>query len=200
MSWWVRRSALITAVVLAWSIVALAATRETVELSGETVEYDVERRISVVTGGPGAPASLVSGKLSLSGARLEYNATTGQVRAEGGVRLEQAEPDRVVATARALTADVKTRTAVLQGDVRIVSGKAVATGALAHFDSRARVVTLTGSPEAYPEARLDENVLRAKEIVFSLAERKVRASGGSRARVLLPETAPESASGTAKEE
>ncbi|HHW13326.1 MAG TPA: hypothetical protein GXX28_00135, partial [Firmicutes bacterium] len=182
-SGWTGVGALIAAVVLAWSIVALAAARETVELSGETVEYDVERRVSVVTGGPGTPATLVSGKLNLSGARLEYNATTGQVKAEGGVRLEQTEPDRVVATARTLTADVKARTAVLQGDVRIVSGKAVATAAQARFDSKGRQVTLSGSPEV----RLEENVLRAKEVVFFLAEQKVRASGGSQAQVLLPE-------------
>ncbi|MDI6869817.1 MAG: LptA/OstA family protein [Bacillota bacterium] len=156
-----------------------AAAGETVELSGETVEYDVNRRVSVVTGGSGAPATLVSGRLTLSGERLEYAEATGQVKVEGGVRLEQSEPDRFVLTARTLTCDLKARTARAQGEVRLVSGKAVATAAAAFFDSKERQVVLSGDPEV----RSDGNVLRGKEIVFFLAGSKIKAQGGSRVTV-----------------
>jgi lipopolysaccharide export system protein LptA len=121
--------------------------KETVQLSGESVEYDVGRKISVVTGGPGAPATLVSGKLTLTGARLEYSGETGLVKVEGGVRLEQTAPDQVTVTARTLTADLKARTARLLGEVRLVSGKAQATAQAAFFQGKERQVTLTGDPE-----------------------------------------------------
>ncbi len=156
-----------------------AAAGETVELSGETIEYDVNRQVSVVTGKPGAPATVVSGELVLSGERLEYVGATGQVRLEGGVRLEQSEPDQFVLTARTLTADLKARTARAEGEVRLVSGKAVATAATAVFESKGRQVTLSGEPEV----RSEDNVLRGKEIVFLLAEQKVLARGGSRVTV-----------------
>jgi lipopolysaccharide export system protein LptA len=156
-----------------------AAAKETVELAGESVEYDVTRRVSVVTGGPGAPATLVSGKLTLSGARLEYSEENGLVKVEGGVRLEQTAPDQVVVTARTLTADLKARTAQLSGEVRLASGKAVATSATAFFQGKERQVTLTGNPEV----RSDGNILTGQEIVFLLAEQKLKARGGSRVTV-----------------
>ncbi len=156
-----------------------AKAGETVELSGETVEYDVNRRVSVVTGKPGAPATLVSGKLTLSGERLEYAEATGQARLEGGVRLEQTAPDQFVLTARTVTADLKARTARAEGEVRLVSGKAVATAAAAFFQDKERQVVLSGEPEV----RSEGSVLKGKEIVFLLAEQRALARGGSRVTI-----------------
>jgi lipopolysaccharide export system protein LptA len=152
---------------------------EMVELSGETVEYDVNRRVSVVTGKPGAPATLTSGKLKLSGERLEYAETTGQARLEGGVRLEQTAPDQFILTARTVTAELKARTARAEGEVRLVSGKTVATAAAAFFQDQERQVVLSGEPEV----RSEGSVLQGKEIVFFLADQRAVARGGSRVTV-----------------
>lgn len=162
-----------------------APARETVELSGETVEYDVNRRVSVVTGSPGTPATLVSGKLMLSGARLEYAEETGVAKVEGGVRLEQTAPDQVTLTAKSLTADLRARTAQVQGEVKMVSGKAVATADTAFFQSHERQVTLTGSPQV----RSDGNLLQGKEILFFLADQRALARGGSRVTVVAEQAA-----------
>ncbi|MGE5553949.1 MAG: LptA/OstA family protein [Betaproteobacteria bacterium] len=175
---WLLLGALLMALASAGAAVS-APAGERVELSGETVEYDVNRRVSVVTGKPGAPATLISGKLSLRGDRLEYAEETGQARLEGGVRLEQTEPDQFVLTARTLTADLKARTARAEGAVRLVAGKAVATAATAVYQGKERQVVLSGEPEVCSEG----SVLQGTEIVFLLAEQKVMARGGSRVSV-----------------
>lgn len=162
---------------------AAKEARQQVELSGESVEYDVDRRVSVVLGSPGAPATLVSDKLSVSGERLEYSEATGLVKVEGNVRLEQSAPDQVTLTARTVTFDLKERTAQAHGEVRLTSGKATAEAGAALFRSKERVVVLREAPVV----RVEENVLRGKEIVFSLADQKVTARGGSRVTVLVEE-------------
>lgn len=180
---------LLLAVTAGGSLAAPAAksAKETVELTGETVEYDVNRRVSIITGGPGAPATLVSGELVLSGERLEYSEATGLVKVEGGVRLEQTAPDPFVLTARTLTADIKARTAQAQGEVRLSRGKAVATAETAFFQGKERQVLLSGGPVV----RIEESVLQGKEILFSLADEKVKARGGSRVSVPAGQTGVE---------
>lgn len=157
------------------------AAKEAVELSGESVEYDANRRVSVVSGGPGGPAVLTTTKLTLSADRLEYSQETGKVKAEGNARLEAKEPDQFVLTARTLSAELKARTARAQGEVRLSTEKAVATAGEAFYQEKERLVTLVGDPEV----RLEENVLRGKEIVYSLAEQRVKARGGSRVTVFV---------------
>jgi lipopolysaccharide export system protein LptA len=150
-----------------------------VELSGDTIEYDVARRVSIVTGTPGSPAILVSGKLRLSGQRLEYSEGTGLVKVEGDVRLEQSVPDQFTLTARQLTADVKARTARAQGEVVFVSGKASATAGLAVFQGKERQLTFSETPVV----KMDQSELAGREIVYSLADQRVVARGGSRVTV-----------------
>lgn len=161
------------------------AAKEAVELSGESVEYDANRRVSVLTGGAGGPAVLTTARLTLSADRLEYAEETGQVKVEGNVRLEGMEPDRFVLTARTMTADLKARTARAQGDVRLSTGKAVATAGEAFYQEKERQVVLLNGPEV----RFEENVLKGKEIVYSLAEQRVKARGGSRVTVFVDRSA-----------
>lgn len=158
---------------------AASPAADNLELSGETIEYDVAHRASIVTGTPGNQAVLVSGKLRITAPRLEYAEATGQVKAEGGVRLEQASPDQFTLTARQLTADLKARTARAQGEVALVSGKASATAGLAVFQGKERQLILSDSPVV----KLEGNELSGKEIVFTLADQKVVARGGSRVTV-----------------
>jgi lipopolysaccharide transport protein LptA len=161
---------------VAWA----AGAAKTVELSGDSVEYDVQAKLSHVLGKPGAPAVLRSEEMVLTGDRIEYNEAASTAKVEGNVRLERLSPDRVVLTAEEIFVDVAKETAVAKRKVKLVRDKTEASAAQAVFSNKERQVVLTGEPVV----RSGGNTITGSEILYSLANDKVAVRGGSKVVVV----------------
>lgn len=147
----------------------------------------------------GQPASLLAGdglleSFSLSADRgpvhvesstLEFEYRTGQLRYQGGVKVNQADIE-LTSDTLTVTLDVRQggrpREIVAEGNVRIVSGERVATGGRAVFDHDKQTITL--SEEAVLRDGPNE-VAGDRVVVFLNEQRSVVDGGGERVRATL---------------